>query len=328
MVRIDTFVSVSRTSHKDGGLSDVPFTQIVSELLAAQGRAWLHPCACGTAIGRGARSATEKAGLEEVIVTAQRRAENLQQVPIAVSARDCRDAGEQRHSSTLAITQLVPAVQFTRSGPSGLFFVRGVGTTNAAAGEEGSNAFYVDDVYLPDLGQTINNFNNIERIEVLKGPQGTLFGRNAFGGLVHVVTRDPGEEAVFNGKVSYGNYETANAQFYAGGPLTDSLGLDIAVTGQDQGEGWGRNLTRGAESKTEDYWGVRSKAVFQPSDALKFTLSGDAYDVEDNTALAWRIADGFIGTGGFASPGGQDTTSNDPALTHLKIWGASLKDGS
>ena len=266
-----------------------------------------------------------KTGLEEVIVTAQRRAENLQQVPIAVSAVPADMLDDAGISSTLAITQMVPAVQFTRSGPSGLFFVRGVGTTNAAAGEEGSNAFYVDDVYLPDLGQTINNFNNIERVEVLKGPQGTLFGRNAFGGLVHVVTRDPGEEAVFKGKVSYGNYETANAQFYAGGPLTDTFGLDIAVTGQDQGEGWGKNFTRGTESKTEDYWGVRSKAVYQPSDGLKFTLSGDAYDVKDNTALAWRIADGFLGTGGFRSPGGQDTTSNDPALTHLKIWGASLK---
>lgn len=267
----------------------------------------------------------EKPRLEEVIVTAQRRAENLQQVPISVSAVSADMLMEGGVSSTNAITQLVPSVQFTRSGPSGLFFVRGVGTTNAAAGEEGSNAFYVDDVYLPDLGQTISNFNNVERIEVLKGPQGTLFGRNAFGGLVHVVTRDPGESAAFRANVSYGNYETLTGQLYAGGPVADTLGLDIAVTGRDQGEGWGRNLTRGEEVRKEDYLGVRAKAVWRPNDALKFTLSGDTYDVKDNSALAWRIADGFIGTGGFVSPGGQDTTANDPSLTHLEIHGASLK---
>jgi iron complex outermembrane recepter protein len=270
-------------------------------------------------------AAPAKPRLEEVIVTAQRREENLQQVPIAVSAVSADMLVNSGVTATNAITQLVPSVQFTRSGPSGLFFVRGVGTTNAAAGEEGSNAFYIDDVYLPDLGQTITNFNNIDRIEVLKGPQGTLFGRNAFGGLVHVLTRDPGDRATMKANVSYGNYETLTGQFYAGGPVTDTLGLDIAVTGRDQGEGWGRNLTRGEESKTEDYLGVRGKAVYRPNDALKFTLSGDTYDVKDNTALAWRVADGFLSTGGFGSPGGQNTTANDPALTHLEIWGLSLK---
>jgi iron complex outermembrane receptor protein len=70
---------------------------------------------------------------------------------------------------------------------------------------------------------------------------------------------------------------------------------------------------------------VRGKAVLRPNDSLKFTLSGDTYDVKDNSTLAWRVADGFLSTGGFGSPGGQNTTANDPALTHLKIWGLSFK---
>ncbi|MFA7585809.1 MAG: TonB-dependent receptor [Novosphingobium sp.] len=264
-------------------------------------------------------------GLNEIVVTAQHRAENLQEVPIAISAVTAESLEQTGISSTNAITQLVPAVQFTRSGPSGLFFVRGVGTTNAAAGEEGSNAFYIDGVYMPDLGQTINNFNNVERIEVLKGPQGTLFGRNAFGGLVHVITRDPGDELVIKGQIGYANYQTVSGQFYAGGPVTDKLGWDIAFTGQDQGKGWGHNLTLDRNVKKDDHWGVRSKAVFKPQEGLKFTLAGDYYEIKDNTALVWKITPDFLGTGGFAGPKGHDTTANDPSLTRLKIRGVSLK---
>ncbi|MFT3966686.1 MAG: TonB-dependent receptor plug domain-containing protein, partial [Sphingobium sp.] len=118
-----------------------------------------------------AAPATGDNGLEEIIVTAQRRSENLQKVPISVTAVTASALESAGVSGTNSLPQITPSVTFTRSGPSGLFFIRGVGTTNAAAGEEGANAFYVDGVYIADLGQTINNFNNVERIEVMKGPQ-------------------------------------------------------------------------------------------------------------------------------------------------------------
>ena len=293
-------------------------------------------------------------GLEEMVVTAQHREENLQEVPISVTAMTSEALENIGVSSTGAITQAVPAVQFTRSGPSGLFYMRGVGITNGAGGEEGANVFYVDGVYMPDLFSTIMNFNNIERMEVLKGPQGTLFGRNAFGGLIHVITRDPSDGTKMNAKASYGKYETVNGQFYAGGPLTDTLALDIALTGQEQGKGWGRAIptslptktwgknTRDEEVRQEKYWGGRSKLVYRPSDDLKFTLTGDVYELQDDSNLSWRIADGFLGakpgqnltpgTPVFAvygyvpavSPGGQDTTANNPSSTRLRIWGTSF----
>ena len=161
--------------------------------------------------------------LEEVIVVAQHRKENLQAVPIAVTAVTGEALTESGIEASNTLPQLVPSVQFTRSGASGLFFVRGVGTTNAAVGKEGSNAFYVDGVYIADLAQTVNNFNNIDRIEVLKGPQGTLFGRNAFGGLIHIVTRDPGDELIAKGQVGYANYDGKRPAFL-GGPVTEKLG--------------------------------------------------------------------------------------------------------
>jgi iron complex outermembrane receptor protein len=287
------------------------------------------------ALPAAAQDTAGSTGLEEIIVTAQRRQESQQDVPIAVSAVTAQALENTGIDTTRDLPQVIPSVQFTRSGPSGLFFVRGVGTTNAAAGEEGANAVYVDGVYMADLGQTINYFNNIQRIEVLKGPQGTLFGRNATGGLIHVITREPGDEYTIDGEFGYANYETVTARAYVAGPLAEGLSADLAVTKHHQNNGWGRNLTRGDKNKFQSYWGARSKIVAQPTDAVKLTLSGDYLKNRDNP-VGWRIADGTIGTGlnrgpdVAGTPAGaivaddHDTTANDLALTIQEIWGGSL----
>lgn len=263
-------------------------------------------------------------GLAEIVVTAQHRAENQQDVPISITAITADTLGSSGISATSDLSQVVPAVQMTRIGPSGLFFVRGVGTTNAAAGEEGANAFYVDGVYIPDLAGTVNNFNNIARVEVLKGPQGTLFGRNASGGLIHIITRDPStDKTIVKGKLGYGNFETVSGQLYLSTPLTDNLAVDVALTGQDQGKGWGRNLTRNVDIKKDDHWGARSKAVWQAGD-LKVSLGGDYYRIKDDTILAWRIDESNLGSGGRVPPTGYDTTANFLSLTDIETWGVNL----
>jgi len=297
--------------------------------------------ACAAILAPAVASAQEAAaqatqgGLSEIVVTAQRRAENLQDVPIAVSAMTSATLADTGIDATRDLPQVMPSVQFTRSGPSGLFFVRGVGTTNAAAGEEGANAVYVDGVYMADLGQTINYFNNLERIEVLKGPQGTLFGRNATGGLVHIITREPGDEYTLDGEFGFANYKTVHARAYVAGPIAEGISADLAVTRYHQNDGWGRNLTRGDKNFIQSYGGARSKIVARPTDGIKLTLAGDYFKNRDNP-VGWRIADRTIGRGGFYGPdvpntpagaivaNDHDTTANDLALTTQEIWGTSL----
>lgn len=269
-------------------------------------------------------SAPQSGGLEEIVVTAQRREENLQNVPIAVTAITADALASGGIGGTTGLPQAVPSVQLTRSGPSGIFFVRGVGNTSGGTGEEGANAIYVDGVYLPDLGQTVFRFNNIERIEVLKGPQGTLFGRNASGGLINVITREPGRDVVVKGQVGIANYESYSGQLYAASPLTDTLSADIALTGTRQVDGWGRNLETGRKVGFGWHWGVRSKAVWRSNDRTKIMLSGEYGKSDDDFASIFHVAEGSVGTGGTQFPGDYNTNTSAYQRVRQRIYGFNL----
>jgi len=271
-------------------------------------------------------SSETKVGLEEIVVTAQHREEVLRDVPISINAVSASTLGNVGVADTAALVQAVPSLNFTRSGPSGIFVVRGVATPNGAPGEEGSTAVYIDDVYMPDLASTINTFNNIQRVEVVNGPQGTLFGRNATGGLIRVITRDPGYKTEMNARIGYGNYRTLSGQLYFATPISDWAGIDFALTGQDQGKGFGYNPTLKKDIRAQDYWGARSKLVLNPTDTLKLTVAGDYYRTDDDSAtftwgLNYNPATGVL-TGAQSS---QDSVSGFPNMTKIRAWGVSGK---
>src|SRR5690606_23004920 len=132
------------------------------------------------------------AQLEDIVVTAQKRSERLQDVPVSVSAVTASQLIAQGGTGTADLAVAVPGLTIQRSANNGNLFLRGVGSNLYGPAAEQPVALIVDGVYMPSPEANIFDFNNIERIEVLKGPQGTLFGRNTTGGLIHVVTRDPG----------------------------------------------------------------------------------------------------------------------------------------
>lgn len=286
-----------------------------------------------TALAQPASDSQRLSGLEEIIVTAQRRQESLQDVPISVVALTADALQHRGVVDTIALPEVVPSVKYTSSGPSGIFFIRGVGNTNAGLGEEGANAFYVDGVFMPDLFQSVLMFNNIDRVEVLKGPQGTLFGRNSSGGLVHVITREPDQETEASIKVGYANYDKVTTQAYLGGGLTETVAADIAISTANQSDGWGKNLTNGSDVGKGWHGGMRSKVVWTPTDTAKFTLAADYMKLSSDTSNLWRLAPGSTGMGWPPSPATIRTAplgneyhveSNDPINTRLRVAGASL----
>jgi iron complex outermembrane recepter protein len=214
--------------------------------------------------------------LGEIIVTAQKRSENLQSVPLTVTVLS---ASELAQSGITDLDNLSTRVAgFIGPGDYGEqpMHLRGVGSLVAAPGNEGSVSLYIDGVYMGNVIPAYLELNNVEQIEVLKGPQGTLFGRNATAGLIQITTPTPGQNFVANGQVSYANYQTGSGSAYVAGPLNDNIAADVAVQTNHQVQGWGRNLYDGADIKKDDLdLSLRSKWVFSFDEATRLILIGD-----------------------------------------------------
>ncbi|TPG04538.1 TonB-dependent receptor [Sphingomonas oligophenolica] len=234
--------------------------------------AWAQTIASGlTSTGVDAVKADE----DEIIVTAQRRSERLSDVPIAVSAFNANQLATSGVNSTMDLSIVTPGLQFGTQAAYGQPFLRGIGTTATGPGVESPVALYVDGVYYGAMIGSIITLNNVEQIEVLKGPQGTLFGRNATGGLIQITTKDPSQQPAGSITAGYGSYRTAVADLYLTGGVASTLAGDLAVHFQDQGKGFGTNLFTGNEvNKTVDL-SVRSKWLWTPSADTSVRLSVD-----------------------------------------------------
>lgn len=249
--------------------------------------------------GNQAAAPQVNVGVAEIIVTANRRAQNQQDVPVAVSAVTSELAQKLGVSDIATLTNVVPGFTFNRQSSGAQPFIRGVGNQSATIGNEPSVAMFVDDVYIPTSNAAIFEFNNIDSVEVLKGPQGTLFGRNATGGVVHVHTRDPSlTEASANIELGYGNYETITAKALVNLPVTDSVALNVAAYQVNQGDGWGHDIYTGDDLFTRRAWGIRGKLLFELGDRTQLLLSG-GYNYQKGTAgMSFRTVEGFAGRAG------------------------------
>lgn len=214
-------------------------------------------------------------GVQDIVVTAQRRSESLQKVPIAVTAATAETLETKGIKSTEDLNLISPSVNVQRTSGVGAIFIRGVGSNSRAPMLEPPIAFYVDGVYYPGALSSSSSFANIERIEILKGPQGTLFGRNSMGGLINVITTDPSDELTGHLKLGYANYDTTEGSFFVSGPVTTNLAADFAAYGYHQGNGWGTNLTTGGDVNFRKEYQLRSKIKWTPTENTTVTLSGD-----------------------------------------------------
>ena len=259
--------------------------------------------------------AQPQSGVEDIIVTAQRRNERQQDVPIAITTITAEAASSQGVSGTESLGIAVPSLQFSRqTGNGGTPFIRGVGSTQAAAGSEAPVAVYIDDVYIGAPNATLLQFNNIESTEVLKGPQGTLFGRNATGGVVHIHTKRPSQTFGVTATVGGGSYDTYFGNVYMTGPVTDKLAVSFAAAGQKQADGYGFNLLTGDDTLKGWNYGYRAQLAWDPGSATSVLLSADYSLSKSDVGMSVVVAPGTVGLGGgtFRDRFGTYDTVNNP----------------
>lgn len=168
--------------------------------------------------------------LEEVVVTAQKRAENAQDVPISLSAFSGEKLEAMGIDNAQDLQRITPGLVYS-TGPIqySLIYIRGIGTDVFIPSADSSVATYLDGVYFPYAHGIAGSFTEVERIEVLKGPQGTLFGRNTTGGAINIVTRNPGEETLAKVKLRYGRFDEKNVRVYGQTPITDAIAVGLSA---------------------------------------------------------------------------------------------------
>lgn len=212
----------------------------------------------------------------EIIVTAQGRAQALADVPIAVSAVSFEALQRTGANDIRALNQVAPSllVSSTGSEANGSARIRGIGTVGDNPGLESSVAVFIDGVYRSRSGIGLNELGEIERIEVLRGPQGTLFGRNASAGLINIVSRMPEPNFSAGGEVTYGNYETIRAQGFVNVPIGGNVSgrLDGVYMKRD---GFHRDVTNNRDINNRDRYFLRGQLLFEPSSDLRVRVIGD-----------------------------------------------------
>ncbi|RYE04469.1 MAG: TonB-dependent receptor [Sphingomonadales bacterium] len=207
----------------------------------------------------------------DIVVTAQRREERLKDVPITVNLISGEDIASSGASSSRDIQTLVPGITTANNAYATQFTIRGVGSTVVSG--EAPVSIYIDGVYLASQSFSVFDLMNIDSIQVLKGPQGTLFGRNATGGAILVTTADPGK--TLSGKISagYGRFDDVRLAASISGPLSDNVGFDLTARYHDD-NGYTRDVSGERMSDYREY-GVRGKLVFEPGVDTKVRVIGD-----------------------------------------------------
>jgi iron complex outermembrane recepter protein len=263
--------------------------------------------------------AEEQGGIAEIVVTAQKRVENVQDVPIAISAFTADALSERAVTSVASLSNIAPNVTLDAgtpfSGSSAVLsaYIRGIGANDFAFNIDPGVGIYLDGVYLARSVGANQELPDVERVEVLKGPQGTLFGRNTIGGAISIVTHDPGKEFRFKGDVTAGRFGLIQTRGTVDLPLADSLSSSFSFSTKNR-KGYLKRLAYpGAENfastpitnyKAAGYdniglgteggdgsWNVRGKMKYDGGGDFRATISADYSDVDQS-----QIANKLIAT--------------------------------
>jgi iron complex outermembrane receptor protein len=275
----------------------------------------------------------EVADGNEIIVTATKREQTLQDVPVAVSVTTAETIERAQVRDLKDLQTLVPALRVSQlqSSANTNFIIRGFGNGANNPGIEPSVGVFVDGVYRSRTAAQIGDLPDVQRVEVLRGPQSTLFGKNASAGVISMITREPSFN--FGGSIegTYGNYDAMVLKGYVTGGLTDTLAASLSA-GINKRDGYVTDLGYNGDSNERDRWFVRGQLRFEPTDALKIRLIAD-YDKIDEVCCAVVNVRRSGATAAIEALGGRvnsaatpfaDVTySNFPSTNKIENWGLS-----
>lgn len=231
--------------------------------------------------------------LNTVTITATKREQTLQDVPVAVSVVDESVIEKAEILDLNDLQSLVPSLGFRtfQNSANANFTIRGFGNGANNVGIEPSVGIFIDGVYRSRAAASIGDLPNLERVEVLRGPQSTLFGKNASAGVVSVVTSKPQYEFGGNAEVSFGNFNLRRGRGYVTGPLTDNVAFSLGG-GINQRDGTAENLVDGADLNTRDRWNIRGELLIEPTDRQEWRLILDADEIDEVCCIASNLIEG------------------------------------
>lgn len=234
--------------------------------------------------------------IDTIQVTARRREESLQDVPISVSSISGDELATAGAQDITYLKQIVPntTIEVSRGTSNTLTaFIRGVGQQDPVAGFESGVGIYIDDVYLNRPQAAVLDIYDVERVEVLRGPQGTLYGRNTIGGAVKYVTRDLGSEPSVRARASLGSFSQRDIVVSAETPVSDTLAFGGAVASFNR-DGFGTNLTTGLDNYNKDVMAARARIEWSPTDQFKLHIAGDYFKDDSNPMGGHRLIPGLF----------------------------------
>ncbi len=245
---------------------------------------------------------------EEITVTATKREQTLQEIPVAVSVTNAETMEKAQILDVLDLQTVVPSLRVTQLQTSGNtnFLIRGFGNGANNPGIEPSVGVFIDGVYRSRSAAALSDLPNLERVEVLRGPQSTLFGKNASAGVISVITALPRQELGGSAKLTVGNYGQTIVKGEISGPLSDTAGFGLSVN-SNQRDGYFDNLEDGSTFNERDRWGVRGQFSMIPTDSLSLRVIADYDEIDELCCGVGNLINGptgavVVGVGGNLVP--------------------------
>ena len=229
--------------------------------------------------------------IEEVVVTAQKREQNAQEVGIAISAVTGEQMRQLGYTNAQQVTAMAPGVHTVQPNGEANYAIamRGVANSDFTTNVESPVAVYLDEVYISQMSGTGFMLFDMERVEMLRGPQGTLYGRNATGGLAHFVTVKPSQEVDGYGQLTVGRYDQIKFEGAAGGPISDALSARISLSTHNN-DGYIKNRLLDKRLNNANDWAGRIQLLFEPTDAFSLLLNARQSEQDIDTGFFEHVS--------------------------------------